>query len=438
MAPETWQLEPVTAMSPEQQQRWWASCHVPHEVDAILQDHARSAVILTSPGCGISTALAFLPADMLILEYSPSEWQLTQTDEPINHFSQWMRLLAGYFTDTLRYRQHQIAELDNTSHEFLLWLIGHYLGLRYRRNWLRLLQDFLPNERWQLLADQVERGELNDLWSSTDLRGQIYDSLDLAKRLGYTAIFAVTDISWADWMHTSLPERTRLRASIRSLLERVQFLQTPSFGMKVGLPAEVIPAHEARHLLRSRAQVISYSWQIDEIEGIAGSLIALKDDQARQDFRDQIWQPLLPDLATIWGDAQIGPGAAVAVARTYLSLAGDGQLPATQLEQVRAALYRSEAPLRIDPEHTQRTLWRGARRIVLDEAPFRIFQKLWNARGMLVDNEALINIAGSDGALDKNISRIRQGIEPLAKESLYIRRVRGSGAYLQAEHCIFD
>jgi hypothetical protein len=71
--------------------------------------------------------------------------------------------------------------------------------------------------------------------------------------------------------------------------------------------------------------------------------------------------------------------------------------------------------------------------IMLEEAPFGCFKILWNERGRTVSVTRLREHTGSQANLDKNISRLRERLEPFFKERhyLYLQRDMGRGIWIE-------
>jgi hypothetical protein len=351
-----------------------------------------------------------------------------------------MSHVAFAFVDQLRQQPQLLDQLSLSRYEFLTWIVRRYLNRNQQNKWHGFLQTNLKDEMWQSLQAAISSDAFDTLFGTAvaDIVGQIDESLDLAKSLGWQGIYASIDIRWTDWVKRTPQQRKDLRESLNQLLMTLTPLQRPGFGFKMGLSQRLISIQEARSLLRGRALVVNYDWPPEQLNDIAKRLIF----QATSDttlgthlLPDEMWQSLASDLASIWEIP--GPTGAAALALYTLQLNAEAR---NTLGDLRQRLYRHSARLRMDNDTSLEQVWRGMTPIKLTEAPFDIFKELWHNQGELVSNRALMDIAGSKENVDQNITRIRKAIEPFYKEKiwLYVRRDPNRGAWLDKDSCHFD
>jgi hypothetical protein len=441
-APHMWPFAP--AMSSEQQQRWLDTCYVKTNIDELFADPARSIVVLTHSGCGVTTSLARLNSyGLFCFQYNPDQWpgQPQAFTDDTDHFSQWMAHIAYSFTEKLRIHPDLLDRLAVEHHEFLIWLMRRFLNPRRSRNWLQYLKQHLPDDMWQALNSALDILP-EQMYGNTvaELFGQIDECLMIAKQLGWKGIYASIDIHWSDWISRSSKDREILKKGIQQLLATLTPLQRPGFGFKMGLPQRLLSVHDVRELTRGRATVAQYEWGYQDLSHIATQLIGLADENPTEDaarLAPDTWTMLDTDLTSIWD--QPGPAAAIAVARQYLLLSTESASSKENMALLRQNLYRSSAKLYLDHDLTQRQVWRGMTPLTLEETPFHVFEVLWRHQGTSVSNETLIDIAGTKMNLDKIISRIRKAVEPFYEQGiyLYVQRRPSSGTWLDKEVCDF-
>jgi hypothetical protein len=442
--PQQWVFAPLATMSHEQRQRWLETCFTKTNVDELFTDPSRSVIAITQSGCGVTTSLSRLSAyELLGFQYNPDQWpgQIHAFTNAADHFAQWMAHTAYQITEAFKQQPERLEQLTSANHEFLIWLLRHYLGRRQSDTWLQSLQSHIDADSWQSLNDKTQKQQLDDLYGTTisDLYGQIEECLQIARKLGWKGIYACIDINWIDWISRTLDERERLMAGIKQILMRLSPLQRPGFGIKMGLHENVLSIQAARDLVRGRAVVVTYDWSINALMRLADQLITLATDgqaNEQQVLPAMVWDMLSGDIKAIWG--ALGPAAAVALAQH--ALAARSESDTQRGYTVKQALYRHSALLHLDHDPAQRQIWRGMQAIPLDDAQFRVFEVLWRHRGEPVSNQVLMNIAGSKSNLDQIISRIRGAIEPFGKAQksyTYVQRTITSGTWLEKTTCRF-
>lgn len=442
-----WDFPTIGLLPPEQLQRWLDVCYVPSNIDALFADADRSVVALTSAGCGLTTSLALLPSyGFLSFSYNPEDWpgQPNAFTTHGDHFSQWMARIATSFTDQLRLNEAILLELPQSQHEFLIWMQRHYLGARQGRNWLEYVRTRLHPDTWNQLNEVVIQPEFETLYGAAvgDLYGQIDECLIIAERLGWRGIYASIDISWSYWFDQNAEARRKFVEDVKRLLTTLTPLQRPRFGIKMGLPRQMVSPQEVKAWVRGRVTVRAYEWSASELQHITAKLLALPVEQASDEHTyhsELLWQHFAPDIISIWG-APV-PSASVVLAQLGAQLQTTS-LDKTHFMALRYQLYSQVALLRLDPDHTQHVVWRGMTRIILDETPYRFFKVLWHHRGAFASNETLLDVATTKTNLDKIVQRLREAIEPFYKEKekrfIYIERNSASGTRLVKDSCIFS
>lgn len=440
----SWVFTPVAAMVPDLWQRWRTRCYLESEVDLVLADPVRSVMISTYSGCGITTSLSLLQsANLLVFPYNPDQWpgQPQAFTKAETHFGQWMAHCADAITEQLSAQPEHLLRLKPYQHQFLLWLLGRYLGKRQSIVWQSELQRYLPSQLWQELAAIIVDEPIDYGDTVSDLKSQIHESIAMARALGWEGIFASIDVSWWDWFSRTPEGRERLEAQVRELLTTLAPLEVPHFGVKLGMASRLLPSQEVDRLTRSRitstVYPATYHWSVDQLQQICRQLVELASEDLGFTLVSpplDLWNWLEADISSIW--ERPCPAAAQTLALVWFSLNKQQQLADDALlHSLRVGLYRYAAPLRLDPRPGSQVVYRGQAAIHLDDMPFRIFAMLWQHRGSPANNDVLLNVARTKTNLDKIISRLREQIEPLYRSGtmIYLQRRPNSGTWLDAD-----
>jgi hypothetical protein len=447
---QLWPFQPLPRLSPDERHQWVAQCYVRAGWDRVLQDPHRSAVLIAMPGSGLTTSLTLLELlrdqhRLLTFKYSPDQWPGQRgaliTGDDQDHFPQFMAHIAEICTDTLKRDPEKLARISLSGHEFLIWMVRYYLGQRRSNLWLRQLEQHHQDTEMQKLIDKARTGEFDTLYTSanvSDIHGQIEECLDLVQSLGWNGIYAIVDINAHDWLTRAQNERASLIDGVKRLLETLTPLQRAGFGFKMGIPPMLLSKEECQLLSRDRVDVISYTWTPDALWEVADRQFTAATGQQhtlRNSFTAGQWQLPEADMRSIWG--QPCPAGMSAITKHIVQRQPAGPLSDQDLQALRKNLYASHATLYYDAHSSRATVWRGMTRLTLEEAQIRVFDLLWRSHGKYIQNEELLDVAGSKVNLDKIISRIRQVIEPLGefREYIYLQRTAAIGVWL--EHCTF-
>jgi len=279
----------------------------------------------------------------------------------------------------------------------------------------------------------VRSGLCDNLYNddSNGIANQIDEAQDLAALLGWRGIFARVDVGWLEWARRTIEQRRALFDGITSLLGALTPVR-PGFGYKLGISSALdLSPDKVHRLVRGRAVVDTWTWNDAQLrELVVRYVLAAGGPDPRAWLADPLWELLRRDLVAIWGL----PGPAAAVTLAHELLQRDEQPAPGPLLELRKQLYARTALLLLDPDPVRRTIWRGRVPIILDETPYRFFERLWRSRGSPVANESLQEIAGSQANLDQYISRLRKKLEPFLKQNsytMYIKRQPGLGTQLE-------
>lgn len=436
-----WLLQPIEDLLPEQRQEWLASYHLEAQFDSLLRDPAQSVVVLTTPGCGLTSSLSLLSEQpLLVFPYDMRRWPgrpnaFTEAD---THFGQWMGNVAQNVIDRLRSRPETAQHLRAYQYEFLVWFVRTHLGLWQALSLLNFLEQQIPASHWESLRSSCERDDLRTLFSAkgSGILGQIGEALDIAAVLGWQGIYACAEITFGDWITLSLVERQTLEDDLRAMLSTLAPLTRTGFGIKLGLPQIMLEPRKARLLTRDRAKVLLSHWQDHDLRQLATRLLCALTEQDAARWEAPVAQLYAQTLDTITAIYQTpGPAAALTLASIIADAHQAGRAP-PDMEHVRRELFARAARLRLDGDLASRCVWRGAERIQLTESLYNFFVMLWRHRGGYVNMDALIKQSSSKSNVDQTLTRLRKALEPSSREPIYLQR-DGSGPRLAHERCEF-
>ncbi len=296
--------------------------------------------------------MALMPrSGILTLDYPPDRWpgDARAFTSAESHFGQWMGLLAQRLRDLLNEYPDHIGRLNVQHHEFLAWIIRKYLSPRQGTIWLSQMSEQLSPSDWASVQATIESGELDESYTDTGsgLTGQIEESIQIARRLGYSGIFAVIEVSWAEWLRRDPEQRTALAASVRQLLSTLIVLQRRGFGIKVGLPTVLgLGVAEVEQLVRGRATIATYEWDeaamIQLTRRLTGAASA-NAISAEPWLAGETWAAIGADLSQIWGGP--GPAAAAALARAIINHGPLEAITPKVIMSLRRGLYQRHAPI---------------------------------------------------------------------------------------------
>lgn len=140
---QRWPFLPPTMRTPEQNKQWWEHCFHPVLPVVNFAQAPGSTAVTSLPGNGKSVALEYMAQysqpQALPLYYPCLHWPHgARPKAPAKrHLSQIMAILATEVATHLEAHPELlvVADLSDTQHEFIAWLVEKYLGRRTLCAW---------------------------------------------------------------------------------------------------------------------------------------------------------------------------------------------------------------------------------------------------------------------------------------------------------------
>jgi len=420
-----WPFMPTNTQTPEQQQQWWQDCFVSTpEVTRFVQAEA-SAVLVGGAGSGKSTAVAALYDQLdepaLLIPYPPHHWP--GGSRPWipggSHLSQILAAAATEVTRQLSERPElftAVTKLD-TRQEFLNWLVEQHLG---RRALVRLYQ------RLRKLTPSLSFPEPSiDLYTTTageaDTWNLLDELIDLIQTLGYPRTLLILDLNEAE-ADVQLDD-------LGKLLGWLDLFEYPEFAVRAAIPTKVAKQLNILQSENGRLPVIRLQNNEAAITQVVGRHLQVATDGVCHSLEEvagtAVLQRAQSEIEKLYG-AQTVAGW-LQWAETLLMLSAQ-QVPVDNPETVAYHFYQRHIPLRL--ETVRSGAWRGPKFIPLNQQPYELLKKLFDLRGQ-PNPELLQEIAGSPANLNTLVSRLREEIEPLNGQYIYLHNRRDRGYWLE-------
>jgi hypothetical protein len=415
--------------SDEQQQRWRRECYLPAAADRQLGTVDRWLVLAGPPGSGKSVALQtwldHRAADTLHLPYPPDRWPGAAAaylpHEP-SHLAQMLALAGENVAARLRH-DPAAARLDEYQRGFLRALLQRHGGAGRYHTFLRTLPaELRPVYEATTAADVFGAGD-----TPVGISALMQELVLLSEALDCRRVLFTID--------PPQPLTPADMAGLGDLLGRLDLTDNPDFLVAVAVRDETLRGSNVLERARARVHLVYTSWTADECRVVANNHLrcALPDAPL---FLEELLTAAALDEAQARLVAEFGghsPAGWLYLAETAL-YATQRAIPPTPppidaagLPALWRLLFQRHIPLRLD--EVARCAWRGARRLELDEQPFKLLLLLRRRRGRTnidVDLE-LEELASSSANLYSIVSRARKVIEPDPDTPIYLLHQRGLG-----------
>ncbi|GER79437.1 MAG: hypothetical protein M5U11_16100 [Anaerolineales bacterium] len=413
-----WPFDPPNLRLPEDNERWWDECYLPHAVQNLLETRARWCILLGAYQSGKSTALDALRRKMEGIALVIEDDSLVKQDAPEGNILH--RILSRA---SLTLRQNlieapaKISLLSQTQLEFLRWSVEKFHGHRAFMRWL----DGLPQE----FSQSLYAIPFEDLYPSptSDVQGQIEELTNLSARLGYQQTLALIDCP-------PFPT-TEQEQEIQHILGWLEPMQHKLKGI-MALPPHYTP-QKIKELCRGRADVFELEPDFNYNREVISRHLTAATDGAIQKL-EQIGSPkLISQLRNFIQDEFYAPaiGAWIKVIDIILhEMRAEASFPLTidSLPKIISSYYSRFASLRLGPAHANLGVWRGYKWIPLDRALYEFLVLLIRYKGKHITHEIAQT---SKGNLHTLARRLRVAIEPDPTYPIFLHNSKGEGYWIE-------
>jgi len=425
-----WPFRP-TVRSDEQEQLWWRVCYVSAAADRQLGTLDRWLLLAGPPGSGKSIALsAWLRHhnDILHLPYPLERWPGAPgaylPSEP-SHLAQMLAIAGENVASRLRHDHTAAARLDEYQRGFLRALLQRHGGPGRYHTFLRTL----PAE----LRPVYEATPAADVFGTGDtpmgISALMQELVLLAEALDCRRVLFTVD--------PPEPLGPADMARLGDLLGRLDLTDNPDFLVAITLRDEPLRASDILERARARVHLTYTSWTAEECRDVADRHLRCARPDAPLLLTDLLTMAALKraDELLIEEFGGHSPAGWLYLAETAL-YATQRAIPPTPLpidtdgiEALWLLLFQRHVPLRLD--EINHCVWRGARRLKIEDKPFELLRLLRRRRGRInIDTDPeLQGIAGEASNLYSIVSRARKAVEPNPKSPIYLLNKPGLGDY---------
>lgn len=424
-----WPFRPFSARLPEENARWWQTCYLPGMASRIAAGWPHWCIIAGGPGSGKSTAVLELErreaAQSLIVPYPIEHWPggRLALNSDTNHLAQ-MLACAG-----LTLREHfsndpaRLDRLTPAQRKFIRWLLDTFVDERAFTRWIEGLP---PN-----VTEQLQATTYQELYKTTtqprDIRGQIDELAQLARRLGYQRILFTCDLNARE-------AQTQVE-NLKQLFKNLELMHDAGLALIAALPTEIVKQADLVKRARGRVSMIHLDWTLEQVREIATRHLRAALSDVKIQLEDYVTRPLLKSLedrlvADFDGYA---PQGWIMLAETLLHLIVHPARPLqpplklSQHTEIVAALYTRHMPL----ELADKGVWRGSKFIPLNPQPLEFVKILWEKAGEPIhaDDPELREREFGASYVPTLARRVRSAIEPEPSAPIYLCHDRGEGGY---------
>ncbi|MBV6396094.1 MAG: hypothetical protein HFACDABA_01682 [Anaerolineales bacterium] len=420
-----WVFQPSDERLPEENERWWSECYLPHAVQNILENRERWCILLGKPQSGKSTALEALRRNMEGKALVVQDDVLFQTKDEKTETNILHRILVPaslILRQDLSKTPSKFSLLSSTQIEFMRWLVEKFHGHRAFMRWL----DGLPQE----FAQTLQEIPYEDIYPSytSDVGGQIEELKNLCAKLGYSQVVVVLD---------SPPFLTAAQEQdLDHDLSWLEPMQHAGLKVVMALPASYTQ-QRVKELSRGRADI----FEMDAVSTLDGEILARHLALATEGTLRKVEQLGSPKLISKLKDF-VQEELGVSTIGTWLKIvkiildeaSAESTLPLTieALPKIKFSFYTLFSPLRLGPQNETLGVWRGHKWIPLDRAVYDFLAVLIHHKGKHIDHEAARTTKGNLHTLAR---RLRVAIEPDPTQSIYLKNNKGEGYWLEKSLC---
>ncbi len=447
LAASQWETALKEKSDLDQNVNWWDECYVPSPADIPLRGVARSVIVVGGPGSGKTVAIdAFERQEkdrLFIYRYPPDRWygEANAWLDTTNHLSQIMAGISIAIKEFLVHHPHKLESLTSFNLEYLHWVIKKYSDKlvekqsnesienqrkKKRRAFLRWV-DALNHQPFNTLVQKPFDDIYPSVTDQDDVQGQLEELVTLSRRFDFAGVTVLVDLNEAD-----MDDPVRLEKMVK-LFSWLTPLQVDGFAIKAAVPESAYKQTDLITKSRDRASFTFLRWSLDDCYQLVNKYLAVATNHQIQALtniaEDELITRLANQLQNLYGFYT--PKIWLELGQILISYVKiDKKLTLKQLDDILHAYYANHIPLKFDKN--KQGVWREKTFIKLDPKPFGFFEILWRYRNSLDDpDRALFKFAGKRGNINTLASRLRNKIEPVPKQPVYVKNDRIRGYWLE-------
>lgn len=400
---------------------WWESCYQDWAQMEALRGSAMWLLVHGGPRSGKSVALESLRRGMeneLICNYPPDFWP---TDEHTNHLAQMLGMASRAIMERIQKAPSLLDRTSKTQKEFLHWLIKTFNQPRM----MDIFIDSLPIE-----YDSQLRGiAAKELYTSQDnqqeVEYQVGELVSLCRRIGLRGVTYLVDVP----DHLSPQQQGQLRA----LYQWLSLAQKDGFRVIAAASEQLVTSNDLVRKTRGRVKTHLLQISSQEVYEAADLHIQAATDGEVCTIASLAVPDLLARLEKFICDefGQLAVGAWIKLGQELLNINDPADEPIENTDEnysrICSGFFRNNCKLHLFADDNMKGVWRGHKFIPLEDAQFELAEKLWHAKTMgyrPVDHNTM---QLSKENMHTRVRRLRDAIEPIPGEEIYIISKRNEG-----------
>lgn len=398
---------------------WWERCYQGWAQIEAMRGNAMWLLIRGGPQSGKSVAIEFLRRSMeneLICIYPPDLWPST---ENTNHLAQMMGMASRAIMDRIQKKPTLLDRTSKTQKEFLYWLIKTFNQPRM----LDIFIDSLPI----IYDSQLRSIAAKELYSSQDdqqeVEYQVGELVSLCRRIGLLGVTYFVDV----------PEylSPQQQGQLGALYQWLSLAQKDGFRVIAAVSEQMVASNDLIRKTRGRVKTILLRPSIQEIYEAADLHIQTATDEDVRSIASLATPDLLAKLEKFIFDeyGYLVVGAWVKMGQELLRNfePASGPLDCAWYDKLRFGFFRNNCKLHLYADGSIKGLWRGHKFIPLEDAQYELAEKLWHAKTMGYRPVDHSSMHLSKENMHTRVRRLRDAIEPIPGEEIYIISRRNEG-----------
>jgi hypothetical protein len=417
---DRWPFAAMNSRSFEESERWWQACYVPHTIMAEMFQEPHWIIVKGEPGSGKTTALnavwraGLSDHNALVVEYPPDRWPENLPDQPA-HIERIATLLAEELRNRFHQHPEEICTLNLDQKQFLRWMIEKHKSPRTYQIWLNSLgKEIRP------LMDQVEYKEIYPSLKRGGPVGEfIFELLTFCETIGAEQIWILVDCP-------AFPDPDQIEV-LNRLYSWTNPTEHPTFQVIAAMTSET--AGQIRFEERVKQRISEKTLDLPEkwigavtdriltvaTNGEITQLDQLIDPSGKGELEKIISEEFHRQTLTTW----------IKMIQTALEYAVDQSLPLEEkdMKAIHRQFCLQHCLIRSGEKGGFKGAWRGGNFIHLNPKEYELLDLLYRCQGDKIPLPSQFNY--------KDVSRLRQEIEPDPRNPIYLQVEKNEGYWLE-------